>query len=219
MTAVSFLKRLQAPMGHHAGDVDGRVAALLAPSKAVLNIGAKSTGRPEWINLDIVRHSDRVTLLGDANALPFRANALDGVVMRFVLEHVPDPWAVVAEAGRALKPGGLFFATVPFVEPFHADPGDYHRFTLDGLARLFSEFEIDEKGVYYGPASALVEVLREFVAGFSDTAILKKGLRFAAGWLFWPLKYLDVYLGRKKGASVCAYGLYVIARKKGKAAL
>lgn len=207
------LKRLQAPMGYHGGGADRRVAALLK-GKRVLNIGAKAMGEPDWINLDLVRHSDGVNLLGDAGALPLQDGAVDAVVMKFVLEHVPDPAGVLREARRVLKPGGHLFLTVPFVEPYHADPGDYQRYSLPGLeGMLRGGFETVESGAYYGPASALVEVLRETAAAFFDTPVLKKGTRFLAGWVFWPIKYLDVYLGRKRGAAACAYGLYVLARK------
>ena len=38
----------------------------------------------------------------------------DLVVLNEILEHVPDPAALIAEAERACKPGGLIFITVPF---------------------------------------------------------------------------------------------------------
>ncbi|HEX3596163.1 MAG TPA: bifunctional 2-polyprenyl-6-hydroxyphenol methylase/3-demethylubiquinol 3-O-methyltransferase UbiG, partial [Polyangiaceae bacterium] len=46
---------------------------------------------------------------GDALALPFGAGAFDVVCAMDVLEHVEDPARLVAEAGRVLTPGGLFF--------------------------------------------------------------------------------------------------------------
>lgn len=210
---LSSLSWLHAPMGFHIGGVDQRVESMIGPDARVLNIGAKKMGRPQWINLDIIPHSSQVNLLGDAHFLPLADNSLDAVVMKFVLEHVPDPQKVVKEVFRTLKPGGVFYTTVPFVEPFHADPGDYQRYTLDGLKKLCAGFKTRETGVYYGPASALVEFLREFFAAFFDSAILKKGIRFLAGWVFCPLKFLDVYLARKKHADACAYGIYIVAQK------
>ena len=100
-------KYWHAPMGHHVGGVDARVQKLLGGGR-VLNIGAKRTGEPSWINMDISPHSAVVNLLGDAQWAPFRGERLDGVVMKFVLEHVSDPIRVVSEVHRVLKKGGYF---------------------------------------------------------------------------------------------------------------
>lgn len=53
-------------------------------------------------------HFDRV--VADAQALPVRAGVLDAVVMPFVLFHVPDLPAALAEVRRTLVPGGSFAA-------------------------------------------------------------------------------------------------------------
>ena len=44
----------------------------------------------------------------DAVRLPFPGNSFDAVLSSDFLEHVPDLRAVVAEAARVLRPGGLF---------------------------------------------------------------------------------------------------------------
>jgi len=43
----------------------------------------------------------------DATRLPFLAGAFDVVVAAFMLQHVPDPAAALAEVGRVLAPGGM----------------------------------------------------------------------------------------------------------------
>lgn len=49
----------------------------------------------------------------DGSRLPFADAAFGVVVVTEVLEHVRDPVAVAAEAGRVVRSGGLLFATSP----------------------------------------------------------------------------------------------------------
>lgn len=46
---------------------------------------------------------------GDAGALPFADASFDAVSAMDLLEHVENPGAIVSEAARVLRPGGLFF--------------------------------------------------------------------------------------------------------------
>jgi 2-polyprenyl-6-hydroxyphenyl methylase/3-demethylubiquinone-9 3-methyltransferase len=51
--------------------------------------------------------------LGVGERLPFADGTFDSVVCSEVLEHVEDPDAVIAEASRVLRPGGVFVFSVP----------------------------------------------------------------------------------------------------------
>lgn len=60
----------------------------------------------------------------------------DLVICEQVLEHVPDPLAAVRTLRRMCKPDGHVYVSTPFLVRLHAWPGDYWRFTPDGMALL-----------------------------------------------------------------------------------
>jgi ArsR family transcriptional regulator len=84
----------------------GQMAAALAPFVGrVIAVD----GSAEMLQAAKRRLSDVenvVTRRGDLEALPIDAGTLDAAVLVLVLHHVPAPEAVLAEAARALKPGG-----------------------------------------------------------------------------------------------------------------
>jgi SAM-dependent methyltransferase len=61
-----------------------------------------------------------------------------------VLEHVAQPWSVLAECRRILVPGGHLLLFVPFLYHLHGAPEDYYRFSPFGVKRLAEEagFEV-----------------------------------------------------------------------------
>lgn len=93
---------------------------------------------PEVINVD---HDYRVLSGGpraaaaDAAALPFPSAVFDGVLMKDILEHVPDPFAALDEVARVTKPGGKLIVTVPRAIPraVWADPTHLRGFTAKAL--------------------------------------------------------------------------------------
>jgi len=76
------------------------------------------------------------TVIGDLEALPFRAAALDAALLVAVLEHVDRPARVVSELARALAPGAPLYVWVPFLHEVHEYPVDRWRFTPDGVREL-----------------------------------------------------------------------------------
>lgn len=72
-----------------------------------LNVGGGPTRvSAHEITLNI-RPFQNVDLVADAHNIPFADNAFDAVFTLSVLEHVGDPYKVVAEMFRVLKPGDI----------------------------------------------------------------------------------------------------------------
>lgn len=91
-------------------------------------------------------HSEKV-LYGDicnANYLNSNTNFtnfFDVVYSNNVFEHLTNPFIAAKNISKLLKPGGLVITIAPFSLRYHKCPGDYFRFTHQGLEVLFSEEE------------------------------------------------------------------------------
>jgi len=126
-------------LGPNDGSVDFylRVGSLAGERKTLLDLGA---GRAAWFEDDMssirrdVRHmqgkfgkviaadvdpvvltnraSNRQILAGNGR-VPLDDGSVDVIVSDYVLEHVADPAALVAEVDRLLVPGGWFCARTP----------------------------------------------------------------------------------------------------------
>jgi SAM-dependent methyltransferase len=159
---------------------------------------------------------DNVDVVTDLRTMPLADGALAGAMSVAVLEHVPDPAAHLAEVHRVLAPGGRFLCFIPFMQPFHASPYDFQRYTNVGIAEQFGDFEILSVRVGAGPTSALVWVLQEWLAlllSFGSTKLYRALVPLT--WILSPLKLLDLLLAKHPAASVIASGFVIEVRKPG----
>jgi SAM-dependent methyltransferase len=72
----------------------------------------------------------------DGTRLPFENDSFDTILMTEVLEHLFDPYVVMAELNRVLRPGGKLLLTTPFIWELHESPYDYARYTTFGIRFL-----------------------------------------------------------------------------------
>ena len=152
-------------------------------------------------------------VISDIHQLAFADSSVDAVVCTGTLEHVRDPGRALDEIFRVLKPGGLVHLEVPFMQPYHADPVDYWRWTLPGL-RLFATergFVEERSGSHLGPASALNEILAAYARSFFRGRVVRKLAEIAVTLVVFLHKYLDRFLaGRTMDMSS---GVYFVGRK------
>lgn len=77
--------------------------------------------------------------VGDLREIPFPDNIFDAAICIQTLEHVNDPFKVISEIGRVLKPGGRFFLAAPMSWHQHQKPHDFFRYTSFGFRHLLEE--------------------------------------------------------------------------------
>lgn len=193
----------------------GEFVASRGPEARIVNIGC---GRTDYganvLNLDVFP-APTVDALATSEQLPLRSGAFEGVILEAVLEHVRDADATLLEIRRVLVPGGRAFIDVPFLQPYHPSPGDYRRYTEQGLRTRLEQlgFTVTSTGVSVGPASAFAWIGSHFLAmllsGRSRRAY--RLARVATDLLFVPVKYADAWLDRHPDATLIASGVWAVA--------
>lgn len=84
-------------------------------------------------------------------SLGFPDASFDFVVCDQVLEHVEgNPQNAMDEIHRVLKSGGWAIVTTCLMNPIHGAPGDFWRFTPDGLRHLCRRFREIEQAEGWG---------------------------------------------------------------------
>ncbi|HEU0162941.1 MAG TPA: methyltransferase domain-containing protein [Rhizomicrobium sp.] len=63
--------------------------------------------------------------------------SFDIVYSNNVFEHFARPWIAAENLLTLLKTGGLCITIVPFAQRYHESPGDYFRYTPQGVISLF----------------------------------------------------------------------------------
>jgi SAM-dependent methyltransferase len=132
-----------------------------------------------YANLSSMKRPD---VQADAAVLPFSAETFGSVICSELLEHVPYPPDVLAEAHRVLRPGGTLLICVPFLNRMHGDPFDFGRYTdfywahtLEGLG--FTGVLIEKQGQFW---SVLVDMLRDLAVNRTHGPVLGRPVTIRA---------------------------------------
>jgi len=90
---------------------------------------------------------------GDANNLPFTDNSFDIVGLFDVIEHFQDDVALLKEAYRVVREGGIIVITVPAREELWSwvDEVAFHkrRYTKEKIKKIFSELHFNTLSIEY----------------------------------------------------------------------
>ena len=106
-------------------DADGYVGVDLEPGPGV------------DVALDLTRPFDEV----DA---ALQGRRFGSIFCLSVLEHCAEPFVMAENLTRLAAPGGTICVSSPFAFKYHAYPGDYWRFTHEGIRRLFPRIDFPD---------------------------------------------------------------------------
>ena len=95
----------------------------------------RANGVTQVTRYDIASEQPDV-IIGPIESMPFVDASFDSALCNAVLEHVEDAERGIRELARVVRAGGHLVVTVPFLQPYHPSPGDFRRYTADGLAQL-----------------------------------------------------------------------------------
>jgi SAM-dependent methyltransferase len=118
--------------------VDRYLADLPAEKHSALEISGRFYAQHRWEHYED-RHFPEFDLCNPGEI----TRTFDVVICDQVLEHVVDPCAAVRTLFGLCAEGGHAVVAVPFLVRIHDAPGDYWRFTPDGLRLLLERAGFD----------------------------------------------------------------------------
>lgn len=161
-------------------------------------------------------------IYGDGLHLPIATDSVDTVLCTQVLEHSAEPWVMMEELARVLRPGGYLIVTAPGEWRIHGEPYDFYRFTRCGLKYLAErsglevEYIRQRGGFWLSRGQALSSTL--YTVFCSPYSMRGENFRYALICLFvLPLcaisQWIGVLLDRIQYIDHSTLGYILVARK------
>ncbi|HEX8135956.1 MAG TPA: class I SAM-dependent methyltransferase [Pyrinomonadaceae bacterium] len=122
--------------------------------------GAKFT---QYLGADIAGNREAELTIDDEGRVPVEDGRFDCVLSSQVLEHVTNPRVYLREAHRVLKEAGSLILSTHGIWPYHPDPVDYWRWTIEGLQLEIRRagFEVLMVQAVFGPESSALQLWQD----------------------------------------------------------
>lgn len=189
----------------------------LMPYRKIVEVNPNVT---KYIGMDLAApaYHERAEpdMIWDGEKIPLENETVDCAMATEFLEHYPDTEKILTEIRRVIKPGGRFFATVPFIWNLHEIPYDEYRFTPYSIERHFKNagFRDIEVKALGGWNASLAQMIGLWLTCSGKS---RKARLILTGLLF-PVYALLTYTDKKpkqfdNDANSMVSGLSITARK------
>jgi SAM-dependent methyltransferase len=180
----------------------------------ILDIGAG--GRvisPNIFGVDFIAFPN-TKLIADIQHLPFAKDSVSALICTGVLEHVENPSLAIEEMHRVIKTEHIIHIEVPFMQPYHADPIDYWRWTLPGIKRFCTKsgFEEISSGAHLRTQAAMNVILINYMKSWIKPRSIQMTIEFFMRFILWPFKFLD-FLSNEKTVYMPS-GVFFVGKKQ-----
>jgi len=111
----------------------------------------------KYIAIDFYPYPDISIIADFAKKIPMRDNLADVILLSNVLEHSPEPYFLLSECYRLLKPKeARMIILVPFFIKIHQAPFDFYRYTSYALENLIKKAGFRKYKIY--PIGDLLDI-------------------------------------------------------------
>ena len=166
--------------------------------------GDRFFGNENVINFEYLKYKN-ADIFGDIHKAPFAPDSFSLIISQAVFEHLANPFEAANNMRRILKPGGIAYIEVAFMQPLHAVPYHFFNMTDWGLRELFKGCETIRTG-WFGQLSGTIEWL------FKSVKIDEKISLERYNSLIQEVRKLDELINYEELRSV-ASGMYILVRK------
>jgi ubiquinone/menaquinone biosynthesis C-methylase UbiE len=195
-------------------------AKKVAPAQRVLDVGAGSAPYRSLFSHCVYRTQDfaalrpdqlrgggygQIDYVCDAKSIPVPDESFDVILCTEVLEHHPEPVAVIHEFARILSAGGTLFLTAPLGSGIHQEPNHFYGgYTPYWYRRFLPEAGFGDISVEPN-AGSFRHYAQESIRFVRMTTPFRSSLSFLASlfWLPFWLLLVPVLMGLIPFAAKC----------------